>query len=56
LTTFTCRRGKKQILRQLKERKAALVLVAVDKRDRLTGRTRMAVMPEFKNVMPGSTV
>jgi transposase-like protein len=52
--------------RQLKGRKAALVLVAVEKRDRSTGRARMAVIPDFKsstlitflkkNVEPGSIV
>lgn len=52
--------------RQLKGRKAALVLVAVEKRGRVTGRTRMALIPDFKNttllaflkqnVMAGSTV
>ena len=52
--------------RQLKGRKAALVLVAVEKRGRATGRIRMAVIPDFKsatltaflkqNVAPGSTV
>jgi transposase-like protein len=52
--------------RQLKGRKAALVLVAVEKRDRGTGRARMAVIADFKsttliaflkaNVAPGSTV
>jgi transposase-like protein len=52
--------------RQLKGRKAALVLVAVEKRGRATGRARMAVIPDFKsptliaflkqNVAPGSTV
>src|SRR3989442_989776 len=52
--------------RQLKGRKAALVLVAVEKRGRATGRARMAVNPDFKastllaflkqNVAPGSTV
>ena len=52
--------------RQLKGRKAALVLVAVEKRDRGTGRARMEVVPDFKsttligflkrNVAPGSTV
>src|SRR5258708_10549660 len=35
--------------RQLKGRKAALVLVAVEKRGRGTGRTRMALIPDFKN-------
>ena len=35
--------------RQLKGRKAALVLVAVEKRGRATGRVRMAVMPNFKS-------
>jgi transposase-like protein len=34
--------------RQLKGRKAALVLVAVEKRGRATGRARMAVIPDFK--------
>jgi transposase-like protein len=52
--------------RQLKGRKAALVLVAVEKRGRATGRARMAVIPDFRsatlvgflrqNVAPGSTV
>jgi transposase-like protein len=52
--------------RQLKGRKAALVLVAVEKRGRASGRVRMTVIPDFKsatlttflkqNVMPGSTV
>jgi transposase-like protein len=52
--------------RQLKGRKAALVLVAVEKRGRGTGRARMQVIPNFKgttliaflkrNVAPGSTV
>ncbi len=52
--------------RQLKGRKAALVLVAVEKRGSATGRARMAVIPDFKgatllaflkqNVAPGSTV
>ncbi len=53
--------------RQLKGRKAALVLVAVEKRGRnTTGRARMAVIPDFRqetllsflkgNVAPGSTV
>ena len=51
--------------RQLKGRKAALVIVAVEKRGRATGRARMAVIPDFKaatllaflkqNVAPGST-
>ena len=50
--------------RQLKGRKAALVLVAVEKRGRGTGRARMSVIPDFKsstliaflkqNVEPGS--
>jgi ISXO2-like transposase domain len=35
--------------RQLKGRKAALVLVAVEKRDRGTGRARMTIIPDFKN-------
>src|SRR5215472_11398458 len=34
--------------RQLKGRKAALVLVAVEKRGRGTGRARMEVIPDFK--------
>lgn len=52
--------------RQLKGRKAALVIVAVEKRGRSTGRARMAVIPDFKretltaflkqNVAPGSTL
>src|SRR6267143_1656855 len=52
--------------RQLKGRKAALVLVAVEKRGRATGRARMAVISDFKhttliaflkqNVAPDSTV
>jgi transposase-like protein len=53
--------------RQLKGRKAALVLVAVEKRGlSATGRARMAVIPDFRretllgflkdNVAPGSTV
>ena len=36
--------------RQLRGRKAALVLVAVEKRGRLTGRARMEVIPDFKSV------
>ena len=35
--------------RQWKGRTAALVLVAVEKRDRGTGRARMALIPDFKN-------
>src|SRR5947208_793310 len=52
--------------RQLKGRRAALVLVAVEKRGRISGRIRMAVIPDFKattinnfliqNVAPGSTI
>jgi transposase-like protein len=52
--------------RQLKGRKAALVLVAVEKRGRATWRARMAVIPDFKrgtliaflkqNVAAGSTL
>jgi transposase-like protein len=34
--------------RQLKGRKAALVLVAVEKRDQSSGRARMEVIPDFK--------
>lgn len=36
--------------RQLKGRKAALVLVAVEKRGRGSGRVRMAVIPDFRSV------
>ena len=52
--------------RQLKDRRAALVMVAVEKRGRASGRTRMNVIPDFKaatirsflsqNVAPGSTI
>jgi transposase-like protein len=52
--------------RQLKGRKAALVIVAVEKRGRASGRVRMAVIPDFKsvtlnafvqqNVAPASTI
>lgn len=52
--------------RQLKGRRAALVLVAVEKRGRSSGRLRMAVIPDFKattlaafikeHVREGSTV
>ena len=52
--------------RQLKGRKAALVVVAVEKRGKASGRVRMAVIPDFKsvtlrafvqhNVAPGSTI
>lgn len=35
--------------RQLRGRKAALVLVAVEKRGRATGRARMEVIPDFKS-------
>jgi transposase-like protein len=52
--------------RRLKGRKAALVIVAVEKRGDATGRARMAVIPDFKaatltaflkqNVAPGSTL
>src|SRR5229473_3135817 len=52
--------------RQLKGRKAALVIVAVEKRGKATGRARMAVIPDFRretllaflrqNLTPGSTV
>jgi transposase-like protein len=52
--------------RQLKGRKAALVMVAVEKRDTWTGRARMAVIPDFKaatvltfvkqNIAPGTTI
>src|SRR5258706_10184917 len=52
--------------RQLKGRRAALVLVAVEKRGRASGRVRMKVIPDFKaktiipflhqNISPGSTI
>lgn len=52
--------------RRLRVRKAALVIVAVEKRGRASGRTRMAVIPDFKkttlgdfikeNAAPGSTI
>jgi transposase-like protein len=52
--------------RQLKGRKAALVIVAAEKRGRATGRARMAVITDFRgvtltiflkqNVAPGSTL
>src|SRR6266566_3675598 len=52
--------------RQLKGRRAALVLVAVEKLGRGSGRVRMRVIPDFKgntiiaflheNVSPGSTI
>lgn len=52
--------------RQLKGRKAALVVVAVEKRGKASGRVRMAVIPDFKsitlkafvrqNVASGSTI
>ena len=52
--------------RQLKGRRAALIVVAVEKRGRVSGRVRMAVIPDFKsttmnafikqNVAPGSTL
>jgi transposase-like protein len=52
--------------RQLKDRRAALVLVAVEKRGRASGRARMSVIPDFKastilsfltqNVALGSTL
>src|SRR5215831_9309960 len=52
--------------RQLKGRLAALVLVAVEKRGKASGRVRMGVIPDFKaktiipflvqNISPGSTI
>ncbi len=52
--------------RQLKGRRAALVLVAVEKRGKRSGRVRMTVIPDFKkvtitkflvhNVAPGTTI
>jgi transposase-like protein len=52
--------------RQLKDRRAALVLVAVEKRGKASGRARMAVIPDFKaatiltfvtrNIEPGATI
>jgi len=52
--------------RQLRGRKAGLIVVAVEKRGRATGRARMAVIPDFvgrtllaflrQNVAPGSVL
>jgi transposase-like protein len=52
--------------RQLKHRRAALVIVAVEKRGQASGRVRMSVIPDFKaatimsfltqHVAPGSTI
>src|SRR5438093_11951961 len=52
--------------RQLKQRRAALVLVAVEKRGKASGRVRMNVIPDFKavtimsfltrHIAPGSTI
>jgi len=52
--------------RQLKNRRAALVLVAVEKRGRASGRARLSVIPNFKaatiipfliqNIATGSTI
>jgi transposase-like protein len=52
--------------RQLKNRRAALVLAAVEKRGRASGRARMSVIPDFKastilrflsqNLAPSSTI
>src|SRR5436853_7679582 len=52
--------------RQLKGRRAALVLVAVEKRGKGSGRVRMKAIPDFKaktiipflhqNVSPGATI
>ncbi len=52
--------------RQLKGRRAALVLVAVEKRGKASGRLRMAVIPDFKattltgfiqeHIAPASTI
>jgi transposase-like protein len=52
--------------RQLRSRRAALVLVAVEKRGTASGRVRMAVIPDFKattltsfikqHIAPGSTI
>jgi transposase-like protein len=52
--------------RQLKDRRAALVLVAVEKRGKASGRARMNVIPDFKastimplltrNIAAGSTI
>ena len=52
--------------RQLKDRRAALVLVAVEKRGKASGRARMNVISDFKagtiiplltrNIAPGSTL
>jgi hypothetical protein len=37
-------------------RKAALVIVAVEKRGRASGRTRMAVIPDFKKTTLGDFI
>lgn len=52
--------------RRLRPRKASLVLVAIEKRGRAAGHTRMAVVPDFKKttlgnlikeqIAPGSTI
>src|SRR6266852_8674544 len=42
--------------RQLKGPKAALVIVAVEKRGRASGRTRMAVIPDFKKTTLGDFI
>lgn len=52
--------------RQIKNRLAALVLAAVEKRGKASGRARMSVIPDFKaaaitpfltkNIAPGSTI
>ena len=52
--------------RQLKDGRAALVLVAVEKRGKASGRARMAAIPDFKaatiltfmtrNIEPGATI
>ena len=42
--------------RQLRGRKAALVIVAVEKRGRASGRTRMAAIPDFKKTTLGDFI
>jgi hypothetical protein len=41
---------------QLRGRKAALVIVAVEKRGRGSGRIRMAVIPDFRKTMLGDFI
>jgi len=65
-TWVGCEQAGLQGSRQLKDRRAALVLVAVEKRGHASGRARMNVIPDSKastiipvltrNVAPGSTI